>query len=177
MGRSHISCFFSIPPAVPAKADVAGLVRVWLLYLSGCIYGYGPERSQTPTARRALVLFWRWFEEWKWNRAHNAFHASLLMLTNGFHCAFFWEYLDGICFHDGVFIWHASQHFCSFTIQDLLFFSMVWGKIILKLNIPSPTLCPSKIIFSLDSTWFIFFLVLDYTSCQSELDFCPTTPL
>lgn len=165
---SQFSCFFSIQPAVPSEEDVASLVCVWLLYLSGCICGYGPECSQTPKIQWVLVIFCRSFEEWKWNLARNAFHASVLMLTNGYHCAFIWEHLDGIRFHDGGFVWRASQHFCSFQPFRICFPSSVWfffhGKIFWN-EIFLPPLCVHRRSFSFFvSTRFIFSPVLGYVS-------------
>lgn len=95
--------------------------RMWLVLFASCFstclgVSVGTGLSVHRPWFWALVLFWCLFEEWKWNLAQNAFHTSQRMLTNGYRCAFIWEYLDSVCFHDAVFIWRASQCFCSFTV-------------------------------------------------------------
>lgn len=98
-------------PAFSQSGPRYHLRRMWrVLFASGfftCLcasLGRGLSVHRPRQQRCALGLFCRSIEEWKWNLAQNAFHASLLMLTNGSRCAFVREDLDSFRFQDGVFI-------------------------------------------------------------------------
>lgn len=117
-GRSQISCFPSLRPAVPCEEDVAGPVRVWLLYLSGRISGSEPERSQTPknSVGSGFILPLVWGMKVKSSPKRISRLTTVRILTNEYRCTFISRYLDGHRFHDFFVCQLISLHFCSFTI-------------------------------------------------------------